>query len=59
MQKRLQLKTCCSTAVEFSPVIVVPNNKLKIFEGIYSSNNLPIQLKIFVENDVLFGQGTG
>jgi D-alanyl-D-alanine carboxypeptidase len=44
---------------EFSQAITVSTEILKKYEGTYSSEALPIQLKIFVENGTLFGQGTG
>lgn len=43
----------------FSPVMQLSAGEIEPFAGLYSSPEIPLKIKIFVENDVLMGQGTG
>ncbi|MBN1821314.1 MAG: beta-lactamase family protein [Prolixibacteraceae bacterium] len=44
---------------DFAAVVKVDISKLTSYEGLYSSPDLPLKLKIFIEDGVLKGQGTG
>ena len=43
----------------FAPVLDIPKEELKKFTGTYSKEGFPLKISIFVEDDVLMGQGTG
>jgi hypothetical protein len=43
----------------FAPVLDIPKEELEKFTGTYSKEGFPLKISIFVEDDVLMGQGTG
>jgi len=43
----------------FKPAIEVPTSELEQYVGIYSTSAIPMKMNIFIEDGVLYGQGTG
>jgi CubicO group peptidase (beta-lactamase class C family) len=43
----------------FAPAIEVPTAQLEQYVGVYSSTAIPMKMNIFIEDNVLYGQGTG
>ncbi len=43
----------------YAPTIEVPTSELEQYVGTYSSSAIPMKMKIFIQGDALYGQGTG